>query len=294
MVRVIAAESQYANVAAQVGGRYVRIDAVMTNPDTDPHDFEASLRVASEINQAQIAVQNGLGYDVFMSKLEAADGPRGQMVVVAGNLVRNAPDEADNPHLWYYPATMPAVAAQVAADLGRLQPWHRRYFSQRLALFDRSLLVWHRALVSLRRSGRGVAVAVTEPVANYLLQAAGLRVATPRALQLAVMNGTDPAPQDIAVQDLLIERHRVKALVYNEQVQDGVTKAFLAAARKAHVPVVGVYETMPARSYDYQHWVLSTVTDLARSIGLSTAPRSKGGSGLAPSLPTAPRGGSRP
>lgn len=267
VVQVVAAESQYGNVASLVGGRYVHVTAIMSNPNTDPHDFEASVRVASEISQAGLAVQNGLGYDEFMSKLEAADAPHSQMVVVAGHLVRNAPGEHYNPHLWYYPATMPAVAAAIASDLGRLRPAHKAYFSRREASFDASLGAWRSALALLRAKHRGAPVAVTEPVADYLLQAASLRVLTPRSLEVAVMDGTDPSPQDITAETDLIERHRVEVLVYNQQVQDSLTKLFLGQALHANVPVVGVYETMPSRAAGYASWMVSTVSALSRALG---------------------------
>ena len=42
----VGAENQYANVIAQLGGRYVEVTAIMSNPNTDPHSFEASPGVA--------------------------------------------------------------------------------------------------------------------------------------------------------------------------------------------------------------------------------------------------------
>ena len=52
------------------------------------------------------------------------------------------------------------------------------------------------------------------------------------------MNGTDPSPQDISIEQSLIKAHKVKAFLYNEQVTDSLTATFLADAKKARVPVV--------------------------------------------------------
>ena len=51
-------------------------------------------------------------------------------------------------------------------------------------------------------------MATTEPVANYLLEAAGLDNMTPWSFQAAVMNGTDPSPQDVATQKALFTGHK--------------------------------------------------------------------------------------
>ena len=85
------------------------------------------------------------------------------------------------------------------------------------------------------------------------------------------MNGTDPSPQDIFTEEGLIEGHKVKALLYNEQVTDSLTSTFLAEAKKARVPVVGVYETMPVPGYDYQSWMLAEVEALQRAVARGTS-----------------------
>ena len=71
-IAVVAAENQYGNVAAQVGGQYVSVTSVESNPNTDPHSYEVSPDVAQEIGGAQVIIQNGIGYDDFMTKIEAA------------------------------------------------------------------------------------------------------------------------------------------------------------------------------------------------------------------------------
>ncbi len=109
-------------------------------------------------------------------------------------------------------------------------------------------------------------MATTEPVGDYLLQALGLRNLTPFGLQADIMNGVDLSPQYVTLQDKLFQRHKVRVFVYNQQVVDSVTEAFLAQARTvAGIPVVGVYETMPT-GYSYQSWMLAEVHALERAI----------------------------
>jgi zinc/manganese transport system substrate-binding protein len=80
------------------------------------------------------------------------------------------------------------------------------------------------------------------------------------------MNGVDPAPQNVSLQDGLFTHHRVKVFVYNQQVTDALTSSFLTAAKSAGIPVVGVYETMPTPGYDYQSWMLAEVRALSLAV----------------------------
>src|SRR5271167_2388759 len=133
-IAAVGAESQYANVLSQIGGPYVAVASVLDNPNTDPHTFEASTSVAEEVAQADLIVQNGIGYDDFMGKIESASPNPGRKVIVAQHVL-GLPDSTPNPHLWYSPKTMPAVAKVMAADLSGLEPSHKAYFEARLQSF---------------------------------------------------------------------------------------------------------------------------------------------------------------
>jgi zinc/manganese transport system substrate-binding protein len=260
----VGAENEYANVIAQIGGRYVKVSAIESNPNTDPHSFEASPSVAEAVAQARLVVQNGLGYDSYMNKIESASPSSSRKVIEAQKLL-GLPDSTSNPHLWYKPSTMPAVARALARDLAALQPSHAAYFEANERRFDASLAPWTRALAQLRRRFARAPVASTEPVGDYMLEAAGAVNLTPFAMQADVMNGVDLAPQDVARQEALLAGHRAHALAYNQQVVDPTTESFLATAKRAGVPVVGVYETMPA-GYDYQSWMLAEVDALRAAL----------------------------
>ena len=261
----VGAENEYANVIAQVGGKYVQASAIMSNPNTDPHTFEASASVAREVSAAQLVVQNGVGYDTFMNTIEKAAPNSARKVIVVQNLL-GLPTDTPNPHLWYKPGTMPAVANAIAADLAALQPAHASYFKASAAVFITSLTAWDNALAAFKAKYPNTPVATTEPVADYMLQAAGADNLTPFAFQADIMNGTDPSAQDTAVERSLFTQHKVKVFLYNQQVTDTLTESFITLARQNHVPVVGVYETMPAPGFNYQSWMLTEVHDLTKAV----------------------------
>ena len=187
----IGAENEYADVIQQVGGKYVQASAIMSNPNTDPHTFEASASTGRLVNAARLVVQNGLGYDTFMDTIEKAVPDSGRRVIVVQKLL-GLPDSTPNPHLWYDPATMPRLAAAIATELAALQPDHAAYFRANAANFTTSLTAWTSAIATFKQQHPDTPVATTEPVADYLLQALGAGNKTPWAFQADVMNGTDP------------------------------------------------------------------------------------------------------
>ena len=264
VVSVVAAESQYADVATQVGGRYVKVTAVVDNPSTDPHSYELSPRVATAVAGAGVVIVNGLGYDAFIDRIEAAAPSRHRRTLRVQAILGLA-DSTPNPHLWYRPTTMPKVAAALAGDLGALAPAHAAYFRANAARFIASLQPWLSAIAAFRARHPGGRVATTEPVADNLLEAMGLDNRTPFAFQAAVMNGTDPTPQDVTLVEGLLARRQVSAFVYNQQVVDPLTDAVRAKAVKAGVPVVGVHETMPSGRH-YQSWMLAETDAIAAAV----------------------------
>ena len=261
----VGAENEYADVIQQVGGKYVQASAIMSNPSTDPHTFEASIAVAREVGSAQLIVQNGVGYDNFMTTIENA-APNSARKVIDVQQLLGLPDSTPNPHLWYAPATMPKVAAAIASELAAIQPAHAAYFKANATAFTASLGTLRSAIASFKAAYPGTPVATTEPVADYLLTALGADNLTPWTFQADVMNGVDPSPQNVAAERALFTQRRVRALLYNQQVTDSLTESFITLAKQNNIPVVGVYETMPVPGFDYQTWMLTEVQDLRKAV----------------------------
>jgi zinc/manganese transport system substrate-binding protein len=258
-------------VIAQIGGRYVKVTAIESNPNTDPHTYESSPSDAQTVSQAQLIVQNGVGYDTYMEKIESASSSSSRKIINVQKLL-GLPESTPNPHLWYKPTTMPAVARAVAADLATMQPAHAAYFQAKVDAFDASLQPWLVALHQLRSRYPNTPVATTEPVADYMIEAAGINNVTPFSMQADIMNGTDPAPQDVSLEQSFFSGHKVKVFVHNQQVTSPTTESFVSDAKHNGIPVVGVYETMPTPGYDYQSWMLAEVKAIEKAVaqGLST------------------------
>ena len=272
-INAIGVENEYADVIAQVGGKYVHVQSILTDPSTDPHTFEASPKLARQIASAQLVVENGVGYDEWADKLMSAS-PRPSRRVINVQKLLGRPDDTANPHLWYDPKTMPAVAKAVADALAELDAGQAQYFHGNADKFVASLAPWTAAMAAFKAKHDKTPIAVTEPVADYMLDAMGFTIMTPFSLQKAIMDGTDPAPQDVTTQNDLFDQRKVAVFAYNQQVTSSLTKSYLNLAQKNGIPVVGVYETMPTPGYSYQSWMLAEVNALEKAVSAKTSTQS--------------------
>jgi zinc/manganese transport system substrate-binding protein len=261
-VTVVAAENFYGDVAQQIGGDAVEVKSILSNPDEDPHLFEASPSVARALSKARIVIYNGIDYDPWMAKLIDAAGSRNRKAIAVATLLGKK--AGDNPHIWYDPQTMPALATVLAADLAVGDPADRPGFQQRLARFRQSMGPIDAQIATLRTRLAGTPVTATEPVFGYMLAALGMRVRNGR-FQLAVMNNTEPSAADVAAFEDDLRRHKVQLLVYNSQATDPLAVRMVDIARQSHVPVIAVTETEPPGMH-YQAWMTSALAAVGRAL----------------------------
>jgi len=251
-IPIVAAENFYGGVAAAIGGSHVAVTSILSNPDQDPHLFEASPSVARNLAAARLVIYNGANYDPWVAKLLAANSAPERTAIVAADLTGRKAGE--NPHLWYDPATMPAVAAAIAAQLGTIDPVDKADFDANLAALDASLKQVADKVAAIRAKYAGAEVTATEPVFGYMAAALGLKMRN-ESFQLAVMNDTEPSARDTAAIESDLKNARVKVFFYNSQVTDPLTDRLLKLANDAHVPVVGVTETEPSGK-SFATWML--------------------------------------
>jgi zinc/manganese transport system substrate-binding protein len=266
-VPVVAAENFYGDVVKQIGGPHVAVMSILSNPDQDPHLFEASPKTARALQHARIVVYSGADYDPWMTKLLAASPAPGRTTIVAADLVGKKP--GDNPHVWYDPPTMPALARAVNAALDAADPAHKSVYDANLATFIRSLAPLDAKVAALRARYQGAPVTATEPVFGYMADAIGLDMRNLR-FQLATMNDTEASPSDIAAFERDLRERRVRVLIYNSQATEALTRRMLALAKQSNVPTMSVTETAPP-NLSYQQWMLTQLDALDRALAASGA-----------------------
>ena len=261
-LKVVAAENFYGSIAAQIGGANVAVSNIISNPDQDPHAFEATPGQVRQVADAKIVVLNGGHYDEWMEKLLKA-APRKDRITVSAAKIINA-KHGGNPHLWYAPATMPAVAKAIAAAFTKADAAHATDYAANL---DKTLADLERVtqrVGQLREKHKGKPVTATEPVFGLMAQAIGLTMRNEK-FQLALMNESEPSARDIAAFESDLKTGKVKALIYNSQVSEKLSERLVKIANDSKVPVVGVTETMPADK-SFVDWMLGQLDALDKAL----------------------------
>jgi len=258
---VVAAESVYGDIARQMGGDRVTVVSILSNPAQDPHLFEAGASAARAVAGARFAIYNGAGYDPWMAKLLSVPGQGPRDAIVAETFLKQPSD--GNPHLWYDPDLIMAVAEAMTAAFAAADPGGTDYEGRNTA-FDKSMQVLIDRVAALRAKYAGVPVTATEPVFDYLAREIGLDMRN-RAFQRAVMNDTEPSASDVAAFEDDLKARKVKALLYNTQTTGTMPQRMRRIAEQAGVPVVGISETEPAGMH-YQDWMLAQLDALDKAL----------------------------
>jgi zinc/manganese transport system substrate-binding protein len=266
-LEIVAAENFYGDIAQQLGGDHVAVTSILSNPDQDPHEFEASASTARALADAKFVVYNGIDYDPWVEKLLAASPSRDRKVIDVAALMHRK--NGDNPHLWYDPATMPVVAKALSAELIAADPGDREDFQKRLDTLLASLQPMTAKVAEIRGRYAKAVVTATEPVFGYMAEALGFTVRN-RGFQIAVMNDTEPSASDVAAFEKDLKSRTVKILFYNNQTSDELTTRMQNLAKANRVPVVGVSETEPPNS-TYQDWMMKQLDATEQALGSGTS-----------------------
>jgi zinc/manganese transport system substrate-binding protein len=269
VISLVAATDVYGDIAERVGGDLVEVTSIIDDPSQDPHSFEADARVQLALAKADIVIQNGGGYDPFMSHLLADDTTA--TVVTASDFVADSQDPEFNEHVWYLLPAMQELAAAIADALGDVAPEHADQFEDNAAGFTAELEGLHQKTVTLSAEFGGLAVVALEPLPGYLLASMGVSDLTPAAFSEAIEEGSEISPGALREMLALIEDGAAVAVIANDQTSGAETDAILAAAERAGLPVVTVSETLPD-GLGYVDWMSANIDDLTSALRGSPRP----------------------
>lgn len=261
-INIVAAENFYGSVAKEIGGAYVHVESIMSQPDQDPHLFTVSPRIAKNVAQADLIVFNGLGYDPWVQGLLSVSTiPTRTEICVAKLLNRK---EGDNPHIWYDPATMPLYTKALLKDLIKKDPKHQANYEINYQRFIERYNRLTQLIQHLRPRTQHVKVIATEPVFAYMATALGFDMRE-MAFQISMMNGVDPSPRQVQGFQQALQTHSVKILFYNKQVDSPLIQKFLKLAETKSIPIIGVTETQPANK-NYIEWMVDQLNQLNKAL----------------------------
>ncbi|MCK9921451.1 zinc ABC transporter substrate-binding protein [Frankia sp. AgPm24] len=252
-VKVVAAENVWGDITRQIGGSHVSATSIISDPNTDPHQYETDARDAAAVSSAAFVIENGLGYDDFADRLLKA-GPNSTRKVLSIAKAVGAGGDNPNPHLWYNPAYVVTAAHTIETRLATEDPADAATFRTNLTRFLAGEAQVAATIRQIRTRYAGAPIAYTERVPGYLVTAAGLTLATPASFSQSIEDGNDPSPVDTAAFDAALTGRKVRVLLYNGQVTSPITEQARALAKANGIPVIGVTETLPPDEKDFQTW----------------------------------------
>lgn len=262
-INIVAAENFYGEIAQAIGGERVSVTSVITQPGTDPHDYEPTPSVARAVADADIVVLNGADYDPWMERLiDASQNPDRGVIDVAALIGKKA---GDNPHVWYEPHAMTRLADALVDRLVVADPGGATAYREQRTILLGKLAAINEKISSLNARFAGTPVTATEPVFGYMADALGLAMQN-EDFQTAIMNETEPSAGAIAAMESSIKEGRVKVLFYNTQVEDPLTQHLAELAKAAGVAVVGVTETQP-EGKTFTEWMLDQLDATGNALG---------------------------
>jgi zinc/manganese transport system substrate-binding protein len=263
-LHVVAAESFWGSLAAQLGGDRVRVTSIVHTPGADPHDYEPTPADARAMATAKLALVNGVGYDPWAQKLIDANPVSGRVVLNVGRLV-GVPG-GGNPHRWYSPADVERVIGATTAAYKRLEPGSAGYFDAQRAALETRLTRYRSLIASIRSRFAGTPVGASESVFQPLAQGLGLRLVTPAGFMNAVSEGADPTAADRSAVDRQIASRQIRLWVYNSQNATPDVKRLTGEARSAGIPVVTVTETPEPATASFQDWQVRQLEQIAGAL----------------------------
>lgn len=179
---VVASTNVYGNLAASVGGDHVEVTSLIDSAAKDPHSYAATARDRLAVQNADLVIENGGGYDSFMEELrEGSDAT----VVIAAEYAHDYPDavieeepeehaehegddhdhiEGFNEHVWFDVHTITHVVEQIAADLTEIDPEGAADYEANAAELIADLGAIETEQEALHEKVEGDPVIITEPL----------------------------------------------------------------------------------------------------------------------------------
>ncbi|MGA1627603.1 MAG: metal ABC transporter solute-binding protein, Zn/Mn family [Aquiluna sp.] len=283
-IQVATSTNVWASVVEILGGEWVEVTAIISDPMQDPHSYEASARDQLTISEAELVIANGGGYDEFVGQLVSAlDGERIFLELVEGehshlgeedshDEEEHSQDEEShdhdhgNEHIWYDIHAVEEASEMIVEAITELRPESFDQVNQNFDFFMAELENLEIRLEALREKALGLGFIATEGVGNLLLEEAGFVNQTPDALADAIEEEREvPAAALKQAQDLIAGKV-VSLVVVNEQQLDQVSELLVESANASGVPVVQLSELISEPEMDYLDWMASILDHLQEAI----------------------------
>jgi zinc/manganese transport system substrate-binding protein len=270
-IAVVAAENFWGSIAAQLGGEHVSVRSIIVSPEADPHDYEPTAADGRDLANAQYVIENGAGYDPWVTKLVAANPTPGRLVLTVGELV--GVKQGGNPHRWYSPDDVHRVIERITTDYQRIDPADATYFDQQKHAYEtQGLARYNQLIADIKSKYGGTPIGASESIVTPLTEGLGLRMATPESFLDAISEGVDPTAADKITADQQIKTKQIKIFVINSQNSTPDVAALVTQAQTQGIPVVTVTETLIPATARFQDWQADQLERIQNALSKAANP----------------------
>ena len=272
---IVSSTNVWGDVASSIGGDLVQVVSIIDSFSQDPHSYEASARDQLAVNDADVIVANGGGYDSFIDTLANAAGNDNVVYAYLPDELEQAPKEEDddhdhdhahgNEHVWYDFHVVEDFATRLADQLKVLDPENSAEYSANLAAFVAQIGTLEESAAAIAGSVSGAKVISSEPVADYLLDKLGLTNITPESFSQAIEEELDVSPADLLEIQNLISTKSVDLFVVNIQTGSVQIDSLIKLAETSGVAVVQMSELLP-EGLSYVEWMQQNITAIEQGL----------------------------
>jgi zinc/manganese transport system substrate-binding protein len=280
-LQVVASTNVWGDIAKSVGGDRVQVISIIESFSQDPHSYEASARDQLAVNDADLIIANGGGYDSFMDALAAAAGSKEVLYAYLPDELAKEDemaskeddhdhdhdhDHADgNEHVWYDFHVVEDFATRLADKLALLDPEFAADYTANLSAFLDQVEILEDRVSLLAAEYEGIKVISSEPVADYLLIELRLENVTPSGFSEAIEEERDVSPKDLLEMQTLLKSKSVRLFVVNPQTGSVQIDGLIQIAKENQVPIVELSELLPANTR-YFGWMESNIALLEAAL----------------------------
>ena len=276
-ITVVASTNVWGDIAKSIGGDRVQVVSIIENFAQDPHSYEASARDQLAVNDADLIVANGGGYDSFIDTLAKSAG--NENIVYAylpDELAKEdqAAKEDDghdhdhaegNEHVWYDFHVVEDFASRLAGALAALDSEYSTVYSDNLVVFQTEIEILEDRVAAFSGKYAGSTVVTSEPVADYLLTEMGLENLTPASFSQAIEEELDVSPKDLLEIQKLLKSKSVDVFVVNPQTGSVQIDGLVSLAKQNGIAVVELSELLPEGSR-YYDWMDLNIANLEAAL----------------------------
>lgn len=259
-ISVVSTVDTWGSLAKEIGGADINVKSIMAGANTDIATFKPKSKDLQNMQDAQVVITNGAGYDDWATKIR----PKKAEIISAAATVGAL--NGDNPYLWFSHDARDAMASSMADTFSRVMPAKKRVFAKRLNEWQEREKKLTDYLKDFAKENSDAKYAATSPVLFWLMADMNARDNTPKDYAEALSNNNDPQSSSVEEFQKLIEDRKIDVLISDSQQGSDVLNLLNGTAGRSYTSTVRVSELMPQYANQLDQWIMKICDDIHNAL----------------------------